>query len=159
MGDKMSDNHFMSIAIKEAALGMRKNHGGPFGAVIVRMKDSRILAKAHNMVLKNTDPSSHAEITAIRAACKKLKRFRLDGCAIYSSSEPCPMCLSAIMWSGMKKVYYGASARDVASIGFQDMYQDSFIFKKHPIEMVQIDHKDALKIFKGWREKLDKVIY
>ncbi|MDP2906887.1 MAG: nucleoside deaminase [Nanoarchaeota archaeon] len=153
-------NKFMKKAVKEALKGVNSNEGGPFGAVIV--KDGKVIAKGHNMVLKTNDPTAHAEIIAIRKASKKLKRFDLSDCEIYSSCEPCPMCLSAIYWAKIKKVYYGCTKEDAASIGFDDKILYDIlkgVCKDTLTEEVQVDREDCLKIFKEWASKADKVNY
>jgi guanine deaminase len=111
-------NPFMKVAFDEAEIGLKKNHGGPFGAVIV--KDGKVIAKAHNEVLKTNDATAHAEITAIRIASKKLKRFDLSDCQVYSTCEPCPMCFSAMHWAKIRKLYYGCTRKDASDIGFDD---------------------------------------
>ena len=105
-------NPLMKKAIKEARIGFNRDDGGPFGAIIVR--DGELIAKAHNEVLKTNDPTAHAEILAIRKACAHLKNYDLSDCEIYSTSEPCPMCFSAIHWSRLKKLYFGTTRDDVA---------------------------------------------
>jgi guanine deaminase len=154
-------NKFLQIAINEANFGIQKNHGGPFGAVIV--KRGRIISQAHNEVLKNNDPINHAEILAISRAAKKLNRFNLSDCEIYSTSEPCPMCLSAIFWAKIKKVYYGCGREDVVKIGFKndkDIY-DLFITgkNKRKITEKQINHAECLKVFQNWQNKKNKKLY
>ena len=111
-------NKFMKIAIKEAQKGIRNNEGGPFGSVIV--KDGKVLSKAHNQVLLKHDATCHGEMQAIRKASKRLKSFNLEECEIYTTGEPCPMCLGAILWSNIKKVYYGCNIVDTEEIGFRD---------------------------------------
>ncbi len=151
-------NKFMKIAIREAFNGLKKNDGGPFGAVIV--KNGKIIAKGHNEVIKTNDPSAHAEIVAIRKASAKLKRFDLHDCEIYSSCEPCPMCFSAIHWAKMKKLYYGCTTKDVAEIGFDDKFIYDVIkgiAKKKQVKVKQIDRKKCLKPLKEWKLKEDKV--
>ncbi len=151
---------FMKKAVEEAFKGMRKNEGGPFGAVIV--KDGKVIAKGHNMVLKTNDPTAHAEILAIRKASKKLKRFDLSDCEIYSSCEPCPMCFSAIHWAKIKKLYYGCTKEDAAGIGFDDKFIYDVIkgtVKKVQVEMLQVDREECLKPFKEWASKTNKVNY
>ena len=109
---------FMLLAVREAFKGMRANQGGPFVAVVV--KGNKVVARAHNTVLKTNDPTAHAEINAIRKATKKLKRFDLSDCVLYTSCEPCPMCFGAIAWSKIKVVYYGCTRKDADAIGFSD---------------------------------------
>ncbi len=110
---------YMDEAIKEAEIGIKNKEGGPFGVVIVD-KAGHMIAKGHNQVLKTKDPTAHAEINAIRRACKKLKTKDLSNCIMYSTCEPCPMCLAAIIWSNIKIVYYGSTKKDAARIGFKD---------------------------------------
>ena len=119
--------HFMQAAIDEAEKNLLTNDGGPFGAVIV--KDGKIIARGHNEVLKNNDPTCHAEMQTIRAACEALGTFDLSGCELYTSCYPCPMCLSATIWANIKVVYYGNTAKDAADIGFRDDYIYDFIKK------------------------------
>jgi len=143
----------MSAAAKEAFAGMRKNEGGPFGAVIVRR--GKIVARAHNEVLKTNDPTTHAEINAIRKASAKLKRFDLSDCEIYSSCEPCPMCLAAIHWARMKKLYYGCTAADAAALGFDDKLIYDAIrgkSKKKLAEAKQIGRPECLRAFRQWKK-------
>ena len=153
-------NKFMKEAINEAFVGMRAGDGGPFGAVIV--KDGKIIAKAHNQVIKTNDPTAHAEVTAIRKATKLLGRFDLSDCEIYSSCEPCPMCFAAIHWAKMKSLYFGASRYDAAAIDFDDQYIYDVINKTATEEQVKIhtmDCEDCLGPFKEWEEKQDKTKY
>lgn len=150
----------MKIAIEEALEGLKKNHGGPFGAVIVR--NGKVIAKAHNEVIRKNDPTNHAEMMAIRKASAKLKRFDLSDCEIYSSCEPCPMCFSAIHWAKIKKLYYGCTEKDAAQIGFDDKFIYDVIkgtSKKKQVKLKQIDRKECLKPFKKWEEKENKVRY
>ncbi len=155
----MRHEEFMRRAI-ELAVENVKSGGGPFGAVIVR--DGEIVATGVNRVTPNNDPTAHAEVSAIRAACTKLGTFDLSGCVIYTSCEPCPMCLGAIYWAHLDKIYYGANQHDAAAIDFDD----SFIYrelelpveKRHkPVE--NILHDEALVPFNLWRDKEDKVEY
>lgn len=149
----------MRLAI-ELAVDNVKNGGGPFGAVIAR--NGEVVSTGVNRVTPNNDPTAHAEVMAIRAACTKLGTFDLDGCVIYTSCEPCPMCLGAIYWAHIEKIYYGANQHDAAAVDFDD----SFIYKelalpprerKTPVE--NILHNEALVPFDLWREKDDKVAY
>ncbi|HEY9202973.1 MAG TPA: nucleoside deaminase [Sulfurimonas sp.] len=146
-------NYFMNQAVKEAFSGVEHNHGGPFGAVIV--KDGKIISKAHNQVIKNNDPTAHAEMSAIKKASKKLGTFDLSGCEIYTTCMPCPMCLGAIKWANIKIVYYGASSRDADNIGFRD---EEF-YEKETLELKNIDRDECLKPFKAWSAKEDKTLY
>jgi guanine deaminase len=150
----------MKVAIEEAMKGVRKQEGGPFGAVIV--KDGEIIAKAHNQVLKTNDPTMHAEVAAIRKATKKLGRFDLSDCEIYSTCEPCPMCFSAIHWAKMKKLYFGATRYDAADIGFDDQFIYDVINKKADHEQVvieEIDREDCIVPFNEWTKKENKTMY
>ena len=158
----MTNNKSLTLAIKEGERGMRQNHGGPFGAVIVR--GQKIIARGHNLVLRTKDPTAHAEIVAIRLASKKLKRFDLSDCVIYSSCEPCPMCLAAIHWAKMKKLYYAGTRNDAAKIYFDDKFIYDVIkgkVKGGQVKVKQIKklRKNCLEIFQAWQEKEDKVRY
>ena len=155
----MFNKKFMQKAILLSEKNI-ENGGGPFGAVIV--KDGKIVATGCNRVTCNNDPTAHAEVIAIRNACKKTGNFNLDGCEIYSSCEPCPMCLSAIYWARISKLYYGNTKKDAAKIGFDD----SFIYdelEKIPAERTipasQHLHKEAVVAFENWEKKEDKVEY
>lgn len=150
---------FMRKAIKLAEKSVQKG-GGPFGAIIVR--DGMIIAQGSNCVTLNNDPTAHGEVTAIRKACKKLETFDLTGCTIYTSCEPCPMCLSAIYWAHIEKIYYGCTKDDARDIGFDD----SFIYKqialnpsKRSIPARQLLHSEALNSFKMWDDKEDRINY
>lgn len=138
---------YLDEAFQEAELGLEEKLGGPFGAVIV--KDEKIISRGCNRVLKDNDPTAHAEVTAIRRACKNLNSYDLKDCIIYTTSEPCPMCLSAIMWSGIKTIYYSTDRKEVADIGFKDDYIYEYL--KNPddsLEIIQINNtscKDLLK--------------
>lgn len=127
----MKNEKFMRIAIKEAEKGIRNGHGGPFGAVIV--KDDKVIAKGHNHVVINNDPTCHGEIDVIRKACKKLGTFDLTGCDLYTTHYPCPMCACAIQWANIKKVYFGCNVDDTAAIGFRDkdFYENEHIIYKN----------------------------
>lgn len=142
---------FMNEAIRLASLNMQNGHGGPFGCVIV--KDGKIIASAFNEVLKNNDPTAHAEIVAIRRACTSLNAYQLDGCEIYTSCEPCPMCLGAIYWSRPSKVYYAASRVDAAKAGFDDNHiYDEFNLPlpDRNIPFEQFMREDVIKVFDKW---------
>ena len=119
------DKSFMEEAIKEAREGINAGHGGPFGAVIV--KDGKIIARGHNRVVKDNDPTCHGEMMAIREACKTLGTFDLSGCEIYTTGYPCPMCFGAILWANISKIYYGCNVIDTERIGFRDskFYEES----------------------------------
>ena len=155
-----SDKIYMRLSIKEAFLNIKRMEGGPFGACIV--KDGRIIATARNKVLIS-DATAHAEINAIRIASKKLKTFDLSGCTIYSTTEPCPMCFSAIHWARIEKVFYGTTISDVKKIGFNEMSIANIKMKRLGKSKIKIRsgflRNECLKLLKSW-EKLDyKVLY
>jgi len=153
-------NQFMKAAIEEARKGFNHNHGGPFGAVIVR--DGVPIAYAHNEVLKTNDPTAHAEILAIRKACALLESYDLSDCEIYSTSEPCPMCFSAIHWSRLKRLYFGTTRDDVAVIGFDDsLIYDILSGKAQVVQMESknVDRVSCLGLLEEWEAKPDKVLY
>ena len=136
------------------------NGGGPFGCVIV--KDNKIISEGSNKVTSNNDPTAHGEIVAIRAACEKLNNFNLNGCELYSNCEPCPMCLSAIYWARIDKVYFANTRQDAQKIDFDDSLIYSEFQKnidKRKIPMVQMMRSEALKAFELWDKKTDKVKY
>ena len=154
-----SNEKFMLRAIKLSKESIVKN-GGPFGCIIV--KNAKIIAEGINQVTKNNDPTAHAEIVAIRDACQKLQTFDLSGVELYTSCEPCPMCLSAIYWSHIDKVFYGNTRLDAARIGFDDnfIYDElSIDINKRKIPLKQINQKQALISFKEWELKEDKIKY
>lgn len=154
------DQKFMQEAVNEAIKGMIANEGGPFGCVIV--KDGKIIGRGHNKVTSTNDPTAHAEVTAIRNACKNLNSFQLDDCIIYTSCEPCPMCLGAIYWARPNKVYYGSNQEDAANIGFDDQFIYDEIplpYEKRSIPFEQCARDTALKPFQLWQEKEDKTEY
>ena len=155
----MKSEDFMRQAIALAVENV-KNGGGPFGAVIV--KDGEVIATGANRVTANNDPTAHAEVSAIRAACTKLGTFDLSGCVIYTSCEPCPMCLGAIYWARLDKVYYGADQHDAANVDFDD----SFIYREIELKpesrstrFENILHDEAQAPFDAWRAKDDKIAY
>ena len=153
-------NPLMQAAIEEARSGFNRDHGGPFGAIIVR--DGVLIAKAHNEVLKTNDPTAHAEILAIRKACALLKSYDLADCEIYSTSEPCPMCFSAIHWSRLKKLYFGTTRDDVALIGFDDsLIYDILSGKAQVVQMesINLDRNSCLGLLAEWDAKPDKKLY
>ncbi len=152
--------YFMQEAVKEALIGVEKGEGGPFGAVVV--KNGKIIAKAHNEVLKTNDPTNHAEMVAIRKATKILKRFDLSDCEIYSTCEPCPMCFGAIHWAKMKKLYFGCLRQDAAKIGFDDKFIYDIIkgkAKKKQVLIEKIGRNKCLEVFRIWENKEDKKRY
>ena len=155
----ISKNKFMLRAI-ELSISSANATGGPFGCVIV--KDDKIIAEGSNKVTFSNDPTAHAEIVAIREACKKLNTFNLSGCDLYASCEPCPMCLSAIYWSHIEKVYYANTRDDAQKIDFDDSLIYSELQKninKRKIPMIQMMKNKALKAFELWDKKTDKVKY
>ena len=150
----------MRAAIRLSLTKMKANCGGPFGAVVVRQ--GKIVGRGWNQVTAMNDPTAHAEVTAIRAACQKLKTFQLDDCELYTSCEPCPMCLAAIYWARCQKVYYANTRRDAAKIDFDDdlIYREvARPISRRIIPMKQLLRPEALKVFKAWRSKLDKIRY
>jgi len=149
-------NRFMQVAIDEALKGIDANEGGPFGAVIV--KDNKIISKAHNLVLKTNDPTAHAEINAIKEASSKLNSFDLSGCELYTTCEPCPMCLGAIFWARIDRVYFGATKLDAQKAGFDDNKFYNMIEQKSSI-LKQIDATKSKELFDIWLKKEDRVIY
>ena len=152
-------NKFMLKAI-ELSIKSAETIGGPFGCVIV--KDNKIISEGSNKVTSTNDPTAHGEIVAIREACLKLNTFNLAGCELYSTCEPCPMCLSAIYWSHIDRVFYANTRDDAKNIDFDDTFIYSEINKKiedRKIKMIQIHRDEALKAFKIWDEKTDKIKY
>ena len=152
-------NEFMKRAIELSIESVNKN-GGPFGSVIA--KGNKIIAEGSNKVTFSNDPTAHGEIVAIREACKKLKNFNLSGCELYSTCEPCPMCLSAIYWARIDKVYYANTREDARKIDFDDSFIYSEIKKnidERKIPMTQMMRDEALKAFELWDKKIDKVKY
>ncbi len=153
-------NRFMQIAIDAAKEGMKKNLGGPFGAVIVR--NDEVIAVAHNEVLGTNDPTAHAEIVALRRATAKLGRFSIPECEIYSTCEPCPMCLAAIHWAGITKLYFGADRHDSTIGGFDDEFIYEIIngTAKSPLmEPEIVDKPECRDLFHLWNTKTDRTMY
>lgn len=157
-------NEYMKIAKELSDDNLKTNVGGPFGACIV--KDGKIIGKGSNHVLANNDPTAHAEIMAIRDACKNIKSYDLSGAELYTSCYPCPMCLSAIIWSNIKKVYYGNTKEDAEDIGFRD--DDIYDFIRNikddsgnrcVLKLECIDRDETIKTFKEYMSKKDKEIY
>lgn len=153
-------NRFMEKAIELAIENVRSGRGGPFAAVVV--KDGAIIAQGTNRVTSSNDPTAHAEIVAIREACEALGNFQLAGCEIYTTCEPCPMCMGAIYWARPAKVFYAGTARDASAAGFDD----SFICKQlklpataRRIPMIQLMRKEALEAFRAWEQKGDRIEY
>ncbi len=149
----------MLRAIELSMISLKEN-GGPFGCVIV--KNNEIISEGFNEVTNKNDPTAHAEIVAIRNACNKLNTFNLKGTQMFTSCEPCPMCLSAIYWSHIDKIYYGNNRKDAAKIGFDDSYiydELSIDLNKRKIPLEQINEKEAIKAFEEWEVKTDKTVY
>lgn len=151
---------WMNEAVALAVAGMRDQGGGPFGAVVVT--DNKIVGRGWNQVTPLLDPTAHAEVTAIRDACRNLQRFDLRGCELYTSCEPCPMCLSAIYWARLDRVYFASTRQDAAGIGFDD----DFIYQQIPLElaarslpMVQLPNPAATDLFSAWSANPDKIPY
>ena len=150
---------YMKIADEEAKINLVEKEGGPFGAVIV--KDGQIISRAHNQVLKNNDPTAHAEVMAIRKACEKLNTYDLSNCEIYSSCMPCPMCMSAIIWANIKKVYYGNTAKDAEMTGFRDDYIYEYLKgnRDDVIELIPMGRDETIETFNEFNLQTDKKIY
>jgi guanine deaminase len=154
------DNPFMARAIQLSIENVHSGRGGPFGAVVV--KDGNMIAEGANQVTSNKDPTAHAEILSIRAACAKLGVFELHGCEIYTSCEPCPMCLGAIYWARLSRIYFACVAADASRVGFDD----SLIYREiaqplthRTIPMVQMMREESLAAFRAWKEKPNKIAY
>tara|TARA_B110000263_G_scaffold56267_1_gene47851 strand:- start:135 stop:608 length:474 start_codon:yes stop_codon:yes gene_type:complete len=151
--------NFMLRAIELSMISLKED-GGPFGCVIV--KNNEIISEGFNEVTNKNDPTAHAEIVAIRNACNKLNTFNLKGTQMFTSCEPCPMCLSAIYWSHIDKIYYGNNRKDAAKIGFDDSYiydELSLDLNKRKIPLEQINEIEAIKAFEQWEVKTDKTVY
>lgn len=150
----------MREAIDLSVRTMRRGRGGPFGAVVIR--GGEVIARGWNQVTSSNDPTAHAEIVAIRRACRRLKTFHLGQCDLYTSCEPCPMCLSAIYWAHVRKVFYGATRRDAAAIDFDDdfIYQEiARPVGRRRVRMRQLMRTEALVAFDEWKRKDDKIPY
>jgi tRNA(Arg) A34 adenosine deaminase TadA len=150
----------MREAIRISLRKMRQNEGGPFGAVVV--KGGCIIGRGWNRVTSTNDPTAHAEIMAIRDACRRLKTFSLEGCELYTSCEPCPMCLAAIYWARLKRVYFGNTRKDAARIGFDDelLYREvARPISKRSLSMKPLLREEALAAFSEWESKTDKILY
>ena len=151
---------YMQMAVDLARHGMNHGVGGPFGCIVV--KGDTVVGRGCNSVASLNDPTAHAEVMAIRDACKNLNTFQLTDCEIYTSCEPCPMCMGAIYWARPKKVYFGATRHDAADAGFDD----SLIYKEltspvhdRLIEMINLGRENVVKVFKEWIDKPDKIVY
>lgn len=158
----MHEDHqqFMMRAVELARLGMESNDGGPFGCVIV--KGGRIVGEGSNRVTSTNDPTAHAEIVAIREACKNLGTFQLDGCMVYTSCEPCPMCLGAIYWSRTAGIFYAGTREDAAAAGFDDEHFYGELAKANEdreMQMVSLLREEAQRVFQDWAAKPDKTEY
>ncbi|HEY0054427.1 MAG TPA: nucleoside deaminase [Pedobacter sp.] len=154
------DQKFMKIAIGLSQKNINDCLGGPFGAVIV--KNGKVISKSANKVITTNDPTAHAEISAIRIASKKLNTFDLGDCVIYTSCEPCPMCLGAIYWSRISKIFYANTRQDAADIGFDDklIYDElNLPFEKRKLPIVQLSRDEAMEPFKQWKKLEEKVEY
>ena len=154
------EEHFMQAAIELSLKGVASNQGGPFGCVVVR--GDEIVGRGHNKVTSSNDPTAHAEVVAIRDACQNLKTFQLDDCEIYTSCEPCPMCMGAIYWARPIKVYFANTRQDAAEIGFDDSMIYDELTADHgsrKIPIIPLLRKEALKVFEQWQQKPDKVEY
>ncbi len=158
----MEKNHkeHMREAIRLSRQGMLEDEGGPFGAIVV--KNGKIVGRGNNKVTSTNDPTAHAEVVAIRDACHNLGTYQLDGCIVYSSCEPCPMCLGAIYWARPEKLYFACDKKDAAAIGFDD----DFIYEEIPLPIdqrkiptIQLLQKEGQAVFKEWEEKEDKTLY
>lgn len=150
-------NSYMKMALDEATEGISKGHGGPFGAIIV--KDNKVVGRGHNRVVVNNDPTAHGEMTAIRDACANLGTFDLTGCEIYTTGYPCPMCMCAIFWANIDKVYYGCNTTDTEIIGFRDKeFEDNMNSRKEKI-CVELDRKECLELYNTYNQILDKTNY
>lgn len=156
----MSKDKYMLAAIKKAEVNFISGNGGPFGAVVVR--NGEIVAVAGNCVTSSNDPTAHAEVVAIREACKKLETFDLSGCEIFASCEPCPMCLGAIMWARIDKLYYAADRSDAAHAGFDDdlFYSELALSnEQRMLKPTQILREESVKVFEKWIDTVDKIPY
>lgn len=156
----MNEKDFMALAISLSEKGVQNNDGGPFGCVIV--KDGKIVGEGWNKVTSTNDPTAHAEVVAIRDACKNLGSFQLEECEVYTSCEPCPMCMGAIYWARPKRVYFAGTREDAADAGFDD----SFIYTElqkdmhhRHIPMIPLDREGAQKVFLAWKDKENKIEY
>lgn len=159
MTDKDYNPEYMKMACDISYANIDKG-GGPFGAVIV--KENEVISTGANSVTLLNDPTAHAEVLAIRNACARLKNFKLDGCVVYSSCEPCPMCLSALYWAGVKKIFYGNTKEDAAAIDFSDRFIYEELERKREyrrLPAIHIDGTDAIRAFEKWRESTEKIPY
>jgi guanine deaminase len=156
----MKEKEFMTEAIGLAISNVEKRGGGPFGAVVVR--EGKIISRGYNQVTATNDPTAHAEVVAIREACKVLGSFQLDDCEIYTSCEPCPMCLGAIYWARPKSVYFACTKKDAAAIGFDDDFIYSEIAKpldQRSLKFIPLQREEGIEAFKAWTGKEGKIEY
>lgn len=154
----MDKKKFMQVAIDEAYAGIRNGDGGPFGCVIVR--DDEIVGRGHNCVVKKNDPTCHGEMEAIRNACSIAGSFDLSGCELYTTAEPCPMCLGAVLWANIDKVYYGCTCADTENIGFRDSKFYEFLQGKNElIKLSELDRESCLELFGEYSAKKNKKQY
>lgn len=151
-------SEFMNEAIQEAYEGIKQGHGGPFGTVIV--KDGVIVGRGHNRVVYKKDPTCHGEMEAIRDACQNLDTFDLSGCELYTTAEPCPMCLGAVLWANIKTVYYGCNREDTDRIGFRDdKFYEHLAGRRVCVEVQELQREECQKLFQAYQEKTDKARY
>ena len=149
---------YMTEAAKEAYTGIENGHGGPFGSVIV--KDDKIVGRGHNRVLYKQDPTCHGEMEAIRDACKTLGTHDLSGCELYTTAEPCPMCLGGILWANIKTFYYGCSRKDTANIGFRDdAFYDYLEGRTKLLDLKELERKQCLKLFQDYTTSEKRELY
>lgn len=156
----MTKQDFMREAIELAVRSVKEDNTGPFGAVVV--KDGQIVGRGNNQVTANNDPTAHAEVTAIRDACRNLGTFKLDGCELYSSCEPCPMCLASIYWARIDRVYFSANQRDAAAAGFDDAFlyeQVALPYEKRSLPMTLLLQDEGQKPFQAWNANENKIPY
>lgn len=150
--------NYMEEALKEAYTGIENGHGGPFGSVVV--KEGKIVGRGHNRVLYKKDPTCHGEMEAIRDACQNLNTHDLSGCELYTTAEPCPMCLGAILWANIKTVYYGCNRMDTDSIGFRDdIFYEYLNGKTELLEMSELSRTECLQLFERYQTMDNKTIY
>jgi len=156
----VSDRRFLAQAVATARRGIDRGEGGPFGAVVV--KAGRVIGRGHNRVILGNDPTAHAEMVAIRDACRRLKGFDLRGAALYSTCEPCPMCFGAILWARLDRLVFGSSRHDAAAAGFDDgaFWRAVQRFpRRPPIVVKSVLHSDSRALYRRWHDKPDRVPY
>ncbi|MEF9915909.1 MAG: nucleoside deaminase [Lachnospiraceae bacterium] len=152
------EEKYMKEALREAYDGIRLGHGGPFGSVIV--KEGEIIGRGHNCVIRDNDPTMHGEVAAIRDACKKINSFDLSGSEIYTTAEPCPMCLGALLWAGVKTIYYGCNRHDTEQIGFRDnVFYEMMEDTGSTNRLVELDRVSCKELFDSYQKMNDKVMY